>query len=283
MAIKNQALTVTYFAWDTGNQVGKTGDAANHTMYVSIDGVANAVDDTSSVEVDSTNLQGHYQVTLTADEMNGDHIMLGGESSTSDIVIIPTSITTERGNLATVDTVVDSILLQTGTNGVVLTADAITSAKIADDAIATEHIKTGAITADSIADNAIDAGALASNAITSAKIATGAIDADSIAANAITAAKIATDAIGSDELAATATAEIADAVWSEDLSTHYESGGTMTKAATFVKNILAFLGWWRTISDTSDGTILHKDTDASTNVRTSTYVTDGTERTGTGS
>jgi len=166
MAIKNQALTVTYFAWDTGNQVGKTGDAANHTMYVSIDGVANAVDDTSSAEVDATNLQGHYQVTLTAAEMNGDHIMLGGESSTSDIVIIPTSITTERGNLATVDTVVDSILLQTGTNGVVLGADAITSAKIADDAIATEHIKTGAITADSIAADAIDASALKADAVT---------------------------------------------------------------------------------------------------------------------
>ena len=189
MAIKNQALTVTYFAWDTGNQVGKTGDAANHTMYVSIDGVANAVDDTSSVEVDATNLQGHYQVTLTAAEMNGDHIMLGGESSTSDIVIIPTSITTERGNLATIDANVDSILVDTdviddgtsglvkiaqdvaavlvdtGTNGVVLAADAITSAKIADDAIATEHIATGAITADSIADNAIDAGALKADAI----------------------------------------------------------------------------------------------------------------------
>ena len=65
MAIKNQSIVVTYFAWDTANSVGKTGDAANHTMYVSIDGVANAVDDTSSAEVDATNLQGHYQVTLT--------------------------------------------------------------------------------------------------------------------------------------------------------------------------------------------------------------------------
>ena len=166
MAIKNQALTVTYFAWDTGNSVGKTGDAANHTMYVSIDGVANAVDDTSSAEVDATNLQGHYQVTLTAAEMNGNHIMLGGESSTSNIVIVPTSITTERGNLATVDTNVDSVLLQTGTNGVKIGADAITSAQIADDAIATEHIATGAITADSIAADAIDASALKADAVT---------------------------------------------------------------------------------------------------------------------
>ena len=104
MAIKNQSIVVTYFAWDTSNQVGKTGDAGNHTMYVSIDGVANAVDDTSSAEVDATNLQGHYQVTLTAAEMNGNHIMVGGESSTSNIIIVPTSITTERGNLATLFT-----------------------------------------------------------------------------------------------------------------------------------------------------------------------------------
>jgi len=113
MAIKNQSIVVTYFAWDTGNQVGKTGDAANHTMYVSIDGVANAVDDTSSAEVDATNLQGHYQVTLTAAEMNGNHIMVGGESSTEDIVIVPISITTERGNLQTVDDNVDSVKAKT--------------------------------------------------------------------------------------------------------------------------------------------------------------------------
>ena len=107
MAIKNQSIVVTYFAWDTGNQVGKTGDAANHTIYVSIDGVANAVDDTSSTEVDATNLQGAYQVTLTAAEMNGNHIMVGGESATENIIIVPISITTERRYPATVDGNVD--------------------------------------------------------------------------------------------------------------------------------------------------------------------------------
>lgn len=42
-------------------------------------------------------------------------------------------------NLATVDNVVDAILLDTGTDGVVLGADAITSAKIADNAFSPEH------------------------------------------------------------------------------------------------------------------------------------------------
>lgn len=112
MAIKNQALTVTYYAWDTSNLAGKTGDSANHTIYVSIDGVANAADN-SPAEVDSTNLPGMYSIALTADEMNGNHIMVGGKSSTSDIIIVPTSITTERGDLATVDTNVDAILVDT--------------------------------------------------------------------------------------------------------------------------------------------------------------------------
>ena len=110
MAIKNQALTVTYYAWDTGNNEGKTGDHANHTIYVSIDGVANAADN-SPAEVDSTNLTGMYSIALTAAEMNGDHIMVGGESATGDIIIVPTSISTERGDLAGLftSTIPDSI------------------------------------------------------------------------------------------------------------------------------------------------------------------------------
>lgn len=50
-----------------------------------------------------------------------------------------------------------------------------------------------------------------------AAMQSGVLTAAAIAADAITAAKIATDAIGSDELAATALAEIADAVWDEDV------------------------------------------------------------------
>ena len=47
---------------------------------------------------------------------------------------------------------IDAILADTGTDGVVLAADAITAAKIADDAIAAEHIKADAATkiADSL-------------------------------------------------------------------------------------------------------------------------------------
>src|SRR3990170_1155530 len=100
-----------------------------------------------------------------------------------------------------------AVLADTGTDGVVLAADAITSAKIADYAILAVNLGTDALTADKIAanaigaseiaDGAIDAGAIASFAITAAKIGTDAITSDKIAANAIDAGAIAADAITS--------------------------------------------------------------------------------------
>jgi hypothetical protein len=76
---------------------------------------------------------------------------------------------------------VTDILADTGTDGVVLAADAITAAKIADDAFSSEHFATGCISADAVADGTIDAGALASDCITSAKIADDALGAEHIA------------------------------------------------------------------------------------------------------
>lgn len=83
-------------------------------------------------------------------------------------------------------------------------------------AITAAAIATGAIDADAIADNAIDAGAIATGAITAAKFAAGAIDAAAIAANAIDASALAADAV----------AEIADAVWDEDMEGHTTAGTT---------------------------------------------------------
>jgi hypothetical protein len=79
-----------------------------------------------------------------------------------------------------------------------LAADAITAAKIADDAIIAANLATGALTAD----------AFAADAIIAATLATGAIAADGIA----------TDAIGAAELAADAATEIATAVALETLN-----------------------------------------------------------------
>jgi hypothetical protein len=66
-----------------------------------------------------------------------------------------------------------------------LAADAITAAKIADDAISSEHINTGALTAD----------AFAADALVAATFATGALTADAFAANALIAATFAASSL----------------------------------------------------------------------------------------
>lgn len=170
-----------------------------------------------------------------------------------------------------------AILDDTGTSGVVLGADAITAAKIADDAFSSEHFATDAIGADAVADGAIDAGALGADCLTSAKIADDAIAAEHLADDAIGAAAIATDAIGSDALAATATAEIADANWEEALADHDGTAGSVAEA---LLNVLQ-RGCGKIVTDNGDGTIKVYDTDGSTLLLTITKSVAGDETTWT--
>lgn len=115
MAIRNQALTVNFLAWDTNANVGKTGDSANFTLRLINDGGTAAAPTNAISEPDSTNLPGVYEIALTAGEMDADFVTLGGVSSTANIVIYPLFITTESGDLAVIDGNVDSILTDTGT------------------------------------------------------------------------------------------------------------------------------------------------------------------------
>jgi hypothetical protein len=98
MPLKGVALTVQYVAWDTGANAGKTGDAANHTLRLIKDGAA-ASPANSPSEVDAANCPGVYKLALTAAEMNYGVITLAGKSSTSGVVIVPVTLTTEGGNL----------------------------------------------------------------------------------------------------------------------------------------------------------------------------------------
>jgi hypothetical protein len=143
-----------------------------------------------------------------------------------------------------------AILADTGTDGVVLGADAITAAKIADDAFSAEHF--------------------ADDAIAAAAIATGAITADAFAADAIVAATLATDAITSDALAATATAEIADAVWLEDITDHDDTADSAAQALHYVRQER---GWGVVEVDAGDNTIVVNDDDGETALKTITGAT----------
>ena len=98
MAVKNQALTICYTAWNTSTNAGQTGDAANHTLKVVQDGTEGNPTNGPS-QVDATDMPGVYKLALTAADMNFNCVVLGGISSTANVVIIPLVIVTERGNI----------------------------------------------------------------------------------------------------------------------------------------------------------------------------------------
>ena len=77
----------------------------------------------------------------------------------------------------------------------------ITGTQITDDAITTPKIAANAVVADKIASNAITTDKLNANSVTAAKIAVGTITATEIAANTITAAKIVAGTITATEIA----------------------------------------------------------------------------------
>ena len=83
-----------------------------------------------------------------------------------------------------------------------LGADCITAAKIADDAIAAEHIASNTIVAATLAADCITEAKIADDAIAAEHIAAGAIVAATLAADCITEAKIADDAIAAEHIAA---------------------------------------------------------------------------------
>lgn len=89
MPVKNTAYTLQYVAWDNSSNTGKTGDGANHTLRYVADGVEGTPAAPNITEVDPTNLPGVYKATLAADENIGDFMLLGGVSSTANVVIIP--------------------------------------------------------------------------------------------------------------------------------------------------------------------------------------------------
>lgn len=90
MIYKNKAgQKIHVFAYDATTGAPKTGDAAQITGYVGLDGVANAIDDTNPAEVDSTNMPGLYVFDLTQAETDCDAFAVYAKSSTENIRIDP--------------------------------------------------------------------------------------------------------------------------------------------------------------------------------------------------
>ena len=111
MALYGVETTISFVAWDTSANVGKTGDDGNFTLRWIKDGTSGAPSNSPS-EVDATNAPGVYKLTLTAAECQAVYGTLAGKSNTANVSIMPVSIAFERlpnaapgsnGGLPTVD------------------------------------------------------------------------------------------------------------------------------------------------------------------------------------
>jgi hypothetical protein len=91
MATRALQQVVCYTAWDTSANAYKTGDSANHTTYWTKDGTASATTN-ATAEVDATHFPGLYKVTMTSTETDCIEGVLGGKSSTANVVLIPTMV-----------------------------------------------------------------------------------------------------------------------------------------------------------------------------------------------
>ena len=89
-----------------------------------------------------------------------------------------------------------------------LAADAVTGAKIADNAIDSEHYVDGSIDHVHLANDAVDGDNISDDAINSEHYVDGSIDTAHIADDQVTQAKIANNAVGLDELAGIARGKI---------------------------------------------------------------------------
>ena len=98
----------TVFAFNRTNNVPQTGDAANITANIRIDGgVANAIDDLNPTELED----GYYIFDVTEAETNGDYITIMPVSTTADIQVIgvPASFTTTPADYSGVSFTVEGL------------------------------------------------------------------------------------------------------------------------------------------------------------------------------
>lgn len=86
---------IAVYAYDTAANGAKTGDAANISAQISIDGAATApTDDVVPTELDAADAPGVYIFDMTQAETNGDLIILSAISSTGNIILDPVFIYT---------------------------------------------------------------------------------------------------------------------------------------------------------------------------------------------
>lgn len=97
MAFYNNTASqvIAVFAYDSTDGSARTGDAANITAQISLDGgTAAATNDTNPTELDATDHPGVYLFTMTQAETNADLVNLTPVSATANILLEPVFVYT---------------------------------------------------------------------------------------------------------------------------------------------------------------------------------------------
>ncbi len=123
--VAGQKLAV--YAHDTAADAPETGDAANITARISLDGAAVAqTDDVNPTELDAAHAKGVYIFDLIQAETDADLIILSAVSATADVSIEPVMVYTDDARVGSRAMAGDQMALQDG---------AITAAKVAAGAL----------------------------------------------------------------------------------------------------------------------------------------------------
>ena len=91
-----QTVTLQYVAWNTSTNAGQTGDSANHTLRWVKDGVEDTSILPTGTEIDSANCPGVYKAAITATQAQCQVGTLCGKSGTSNVVLLPLTVTFEN-------------------------------------------------------------------------------------------------------------------------------------------------------------------------------------------
>lgn len=223
---------IQVFVFDTATGLGKSGDAANITLYVSKDnGAVTALADTSATEMDATNAKGVYVFDVSQTETNADYNVFTGKSSTSGIGVAPQFIYTRAPN---------SGLLSIDSNGRVDVIKVAGTTQTARDLGASVLLSTGTGTGQLDFTSGVVKANVTQNAGSAITSASG-----------IQEVKVASTATA-------AIAAIADGLLDRDMSTGTDSGSTtvrtMRQALRFIRNKWSISGTTLTVCKEDDST-----------------------------